>query len=302
MRIAITGASGTIGRALTARLRAAGHAVAPLVRSRDRANDGAVYWSPETGEIDAAALEGVDAGVHLAGENLAEGRWTEARRERILKSRSEGTRLFASALAGLAKKPRVLVSAGGISYYGYELGDERVDESAPMGGGFLAEVCKQWEAATAPAAGAGIRVVIARTGPVVSASGMVEKLLQPMRLYAGGKLGTGKQWVSWIALDDAVSFFVRALDDEAMRGTYNLVSPSPVRNEDFVRTLGRVVRRPAWAPVPAAVVRAAVGADMANETALASQRVEPRRLKELGFEWRYPDLESALRHALGRSS
>ncbi|HEU0051805.1 MAG TPA: TIGR01777 family oxidoreductase, partial [Longimicrobium sp.] len=297
LRVAVSGASGLIGHALVPRLRADGHTVLRLVRRAPRAPD-EVGWDPERGTLDAAALDGVDGVVHLAGENVAEGRWTEARKRRIRASRVESTRLLATAIAGLPRKPSVLVSASAIGIYG-DRGDERLDEMSAPGSDFLAGVVREWEAAAAPAAEAGIRVACLRFGVVLAANGgALAKMLPLFRLGAGGPMGSGGQWVSWISLDDVVELIVRALHDPALTGAVNAVAGA-VTNQQLADTLGRVLHRPALIPVPAFALRLALGGEMANGTVLASQRVEPRRLTQLGFAFHHPELEGALRAILG---
>ncbi|HEX6748330.1 MAG TPA: TIGR01777 family oxidoreductase [Longimicrobium sp.] len=293
LRVAVAGASGLIGSALVRRLERDGHTVLRLVR-RDPRGAGEARWDPASGSVDAGALAGVDAVVNVAGENVGE-RWTGERR-RIRASRVEGTRLLAEAMAGLQPKPRVLVNASAVGIYG-ERGDERVDEMSPGGEGFLAEVVREWEAATAPASGAGIRVVLPRMGVVLSArGGALAKMLTPFRLGAGGTMGSGRQWMSWVSLDDAVDVMYLSLVDERLTGPVNVVAGA-VTNEQFTRTLARVLNRPAFVPVPAFALKLAFG-DMAKETILISQRVEHRKLTQLGYSFAHPELEGALRAAL----
>lgn len=298
-RVAVTGSTGLIGTALVRALRDDGHLVLRLVRTRPVPGADEVYWSPSLGEVDAAGLEGADAVVHLAGENVGTPPWTEERKRRILDSRVQGTSLLARTLAGLAAKPRVLVSASATGYYG-DRGDEVLDESAPSGEGFLAEVCRTWEAAADPAREAGIRVVHPRIGVVLSGGGgALEKMLAPFRLGVGGKMGSGRQWMSWVALHDVVEAIRFAVGADGLSGPANVTSPVPVTNEEFTRTLGRVLGRPTLFGVPKFALRLALG-QMADEALLASQRAVPRKLREAGFTFRYPDLEGALRAALGR--
>jgi uncharacterized protein (TIGR01777 family) len=297
MRIAVTGASGLVGSELVAFLTAGGHRVQRLVRSEPRAAD-EVGWDPEGAEIDAAALEGVDAVVHLAGENIASGRWTAPRRARILGSRAAGTRLLATTLARLRTPPRVFVSASAVGFYG-DTADALVDESSPSGSGFLAEVCRAWEAGAAPARDAGIRVVHPRLGIVLSAAGGVLGRLAPIfRAGLGGPVGSGAQQMSWISSDDALDVLLRCISDDALSGPINAVAPEPVSNAGFGRALGRVLGRPAIAPLPAALVRLAFG-EMGEELLLSGQGVRPSRLLDAGFEFRTPGLEAALRAELG---
>lgn len=297
--VAVTGSRGLIGSALVRALREDGHRVVRLVRTRDDAGPESVFWDPARGRIDAAGLEGVDAVVHLAGETLARP-WTVAQKRRIRESRVGGTRLLAEALAGLDAPPEVLVSASGVGYYGSR-GDERLDEGSGPGTGFLAEVVQAWEAAAEPARQAGIRVVHPRFGIVLSAEGgALAKMLLPFRMGLGGKAGSGEQWVSWVAREDAVDALLFALGAEGVDGALNVASPEPVTQAEFARTLGRVLGRPTFLSVPAAALRLALGREMAEDTVLVSQRVVPRRLLGNGFRFRYPELEDALRAALGR--
>jgi uncharacterized protein (TIGR01777 family) len=298
MRVAVTGSTGLIGTALVARLREAGHEVTRLVRDRSRARaPGSVFWDPLRGEIDAPGLEGHDVVVHLAGESLV-GIWTRAKKRRIRDSRVRGTRVLAEALAGLARPPRVLLAASAIGFYGPREPDEVVDESTPAGRGFLAEVAVEWEAAAAPARAAGIRVVHARFGLVLSPrGGALARMLPLFRLGLGGTLGSGEQVWSWIALDDVVEAALHVLGTEALAGAVNFTAPEPVSNAEFTRVLGRVVRRPAPFAVPAFAARLVAG-EMAEEMLLVGARVVPRRLLDSGYRFRLPALEPALRQLL----
>lgn len=295
LRIAVTGASGFLGRPLTAALEQQGHTVLRLVRRPPRA--GEVQWDPATGTIDRAGLDGVDAVAHLAGESIASGRWTAARRRAIRDSRVLGTQLLASTLANLPRRPSVLVSASAVGVYG-DGGDTTLDESHAPGTGFLAAVGREWEAATAPAAEAGIRVVLPRLGIILAShGGALERMLPPFRLGLGGPLGTGRQWMSWLTLDDAVGIFVAGLTRRELAGPVNAVAPNPVRNADFTRALARALHRPALFPVPAVVLSTLFG-EMARETLLVSQRAVPGRLLEAGFAFRDPELLPALQRVL----
>lgn len=295
MRIAVTGASGLIGRALVERLKREGHTVARLVRDPARAAPGDVVWNPEAGTIDAAALEGIDAAVHLAGENVGT-RWTEEKKRRILQSREQGTGLIARTLAGLSRPPRVLVQASAVGIYG-DRGDETVTEASPPGTGFLAEVGQAWEAASAPAEAAGIRVVKLRIGVVLTAKGgALQQLLLPFRMGVGGRIGSGRQWMPWISLDDTVEVILRALRDERLRGPV-ITAAGAVRNAEFTEALGRALHRPTLLPVPAFGIRALFG-QMADEALLAGQRVEPARLREVGHVFHHPTLDATLAAAL----
>ena len=298
-RVVISGASGLIGGALAGALAADGHAVGRLVRPGPAVRLGDVAWDPTAGRIDAAALEGADAVVHLAGESIAAGRWTAARKRAIRDSRVGGTRLLAEAVAGLRRPPRVLVSASAVGYYG-DRGDEPLTEASAPGQGFLAEVAVAWEAAAEPARRAGLRVVHPRIGLVLAAAGgALPKMLTPFRLGLGGVIGDGRQQVSWIALDDLVSVLRHLLTTDSLAGPVNAVAPAPVDNRELTRTLARVLGRPALLPLPASVVRLVFG-EMGLALLLASARVLPARLEATGFRFRNPTLEAALRAVLGR--
>ncbi len=299
MKVAITGASGLLGTALTTALTADGHTVVPVSRTRRDADT--VVWNPRKGEIEADKLEGVDAVVHLAGENVFGLRWTQEKKERILASRVAGTELVAKTLAGLEKKPSVLVSASAIGYYG-DRGDEILTEaSAPAEAGFLSLVCREWERAAQPASDAGIRVVHPRIGVVLSPKGgALELMLPAFKTGLGGRVGPAAQWFSWIALDDVVGALRHALDTDALEGPMNTVAPHPVTMETFTDTLGKVLSRPTIFNVPTGLVRF-VGGEMADETILQSARVRPVVLEENGYDFRFPELEEALRHLLGKN-
>ncbi|HEX6368858.1 MAG TPA: TIGR01777 family oxidoreductase [Longimicrobium sp.] len=295
MRVAVSGSTGLIGSALVERLRREGHTVARLVRSGRNAGAGDVAWDPDAGTIDGAALEGVDAVVHLAGENVGT-RWTEERKRRIRDSRINGTRLISDTLSRLARPPRVLVQASATGIYG-DRGDEALDESSALGTGFLADVGRDWEGASGHAEAAGIRVVKLRMGVVLAPKGgALEKLLLPFRMGVGGRMGTGRQWMPWISLDDAVEVILRAIRDDRLRGPVNAIAGS-VRNADFTEALGRALHRPTLFPIPAFGMRALMG-EMADEALLASQRAEPARLREIGHVFHHPTLDTALAAAL----
>ncbi|HEX2475396.1 MAG TPA: TIGR01777 family oxidoreductase [Lacipirellulaceae bacterium] len=299
MIVAITGSSGLLGTALVDALAAEGHLVRRLVRRPVRDAQREIRWDPAAGTIDAGQLSGVDAIVHLAGENLADHRWTEAVKARIRDSRIQGTRLLCETLAGLASKPSVLVSASAIGYYG-DRGAEVVNESSPPGRGFLAELCQAWEAATHAARDADVRVVNLRLGVVLSRDGgALAKMLTPFKLGLGGVIGSGQQYLSWISLDDVVSAIQFALVAAAVCGPVNAVAPQPVTNREFTKTLGRVLRRPTVFPMPAFAARLAFG-EMADEMLLSGVRVEPQALSSAGFAFHHPQLELALRHAISR--
>lgn len=293
MRIAVTGSSGLIGSALVPTLRGAGHDVVRMVRRAPRAADER-SWNPD-GEPDAAPYEDVDAVVHLAGLGVGEHRWSRRHKRALRQSRVVGTTTLARSLARCDKPPAVLLSGSAIGWYG-DTGERAVDESAPVGDTFLAHLCRDWEAATEPAAAAGTRVAMLRSGVVLtSRGGVIGQLLPIFRLGLGGKLGNGRQYVSFISIADEVGA-IRHLLGADVSGPVNLTAPLPVTNAELTRELGAVLRRPARLTVPAAAMRVAVG-EMSSE-ALRSQRVLPRRLTESGYDFQHPDLASALRAIL----
>lgn len=293
--ILISGASGLIGPALLGALRTGGRATKRLVR-RPATRADEVSWYPDRGEIDPRAMDGVDAVVNLAGENLSQ-RWTSSARRRIRDSRIQSTMLLARAMAQANPRPRVLVSASAMGIYGTHR-DDPIDESASLGDDFLASVCKDWESAAKPAAEAGVRVAFSRTGLVLARDGgVLAKILLPFRLGLGGTLGSGRQWMSWIALTDIVGALRFMIDHESLAGPVNVVAPNPVTNAEFTDVLGRVLGRPTFTTVPAFALKLALG-QMAEDTALASQRVVPRRLNDAGFHFELPALEAALRREL----
>ncbi len=296
LQIAITGSSGLIGRAVTSFLQNRGHRVHAIVRTPPTEHQ--IGWRPDAGHVDGKRLEGLDAIIHLAGENIADRRWTQAQMTRIQASRVVGTDLLARTLAGLDRPPKTLLSASAIGYYG-DAGDRLLDETADAGTGFLAELGQAWEDATRPAAGAGIRVAVLRTGVVLSpAGGALAKMLPIFRTGLAGPLGSGRQWMSWISLDDAVGAINHLLLGD-VSGPVNLVAPTPVTNAEFTRTLASILRRPAFLPVPALALRIAVGR-LADEALLASARVHPGRLLEQGYAFHHPTLREALLHVLER--
>ncbi len=299
MDIAITGSRGLIGSALVPALARAGHRPVRLVRGAAAGTD-ELGWDPDSGVIDAAGLEGVGAAVHLAGAGIGDRRWTPARKRLILESRTKGTDVLARALAGLADKPAVLISASGVDYYGPH-GNESLTEASPPGDGYLADVCRQWEAATKRAADAGIRVVHIRTGPVLSGDGgLLGRLLLPFRMGLGGRVGTGEQYMSWIAIDDHVAAILHLLTRDDSTGPYNLTAPNPVTNGEFTTTLGGVLHRPAKIPTPLLPLKLRYGGELVHELLLTGQRVLPVRLEEAGYRFAHPMLEEALRAALDR--
>jgi uncharacterized protein (TIGR01777 family) len=297
LRVAITGASGMIGTELAAFLESGGHEVLRLVRRVPR-GPGEIRWDPDAHRVtDPAALEGLDAVVHLAGANIGK-RWTAARKRAIRESRVNGTATVAGALAGLERPPELLLSASGMTIYG-DRGDEELPETSSLGAGFLPDVARAWEELMGPAREAGIRTVLARNSLVISGrGGALGPMLPAFKAGLGGPIGSGRQWVSWIALEDWIGAAYRLMHDEAIEGPVNMASPQAVRQREFARTLGKVLRRPAVLPLPAAAVRAAFG-EMGESLLLYSIRVRPDRLLEGGFPYRYPDLESALRAELG---
>ena len=295
MNVLLTGASGLIGSAAAPALESAGHRVVKLRRD---GGTGAT-WNPEEGKIDLTPALALDAVIHLAGESIG-ARWTAERKRRIRESRVAGTRLLSQTLAKLPPRPKVLVCASATGYYG-DRGDEVLRESSPPGSGFLSEVCREWEAATTSAAQKGIRVVTLRIGVILSSEGgALARMLFPFKLGLGGKIGTGAQYMSWIAMDDVVRVIARMLTGEGLRGPVNTVAPHPVTNLEFTKALGRVLGRLTPFPVPAFAARLAFG-EMADALLLASTRVEPRRLAETGYPFRFPELEGALRHLLGKA-
>jgi uncharacterized protein (TIGR01777 family) len=297
LRIAVTGASGLVGRALCAFLSTGGHEVLRVQRKRT-GTSGEILWDPSRGAIDAEAFERVDAVVHLAGENIASGRWSAETKRRILESRRDGTRLLAETLASRKTPPLVLVSASAIGFYGNRA-DETLDESSPPGDGFLADVCRAWEAAAEPARDAGIRVVHPRIGVVLSPTGgALAQMLTPFRLGAGGRLGDGRQFMSWISLDDLVAAILHLVADGSLSGPVNATAPAPVTNAELTATLASVLHRPAIVPMPAFALRLLLG-EMADALLLSSARVLPTRLSQSGFVWRHPELRAALADMLG---
>ena len=296
MRVAVTGSSGLIGSALVERLRDDGHDVVRVVR----ASAAGVRWDPEAGTIDEAGLAGVDGVVHLAGEGLGEKRWTDAQKRRIRDSRIKGTTLLASTLARLDPKPSVFVSGSAVGYYGLR-GGEVLTEASSNGTGFLAELCRDWEAAAQPAADAGIRTVLLRTGIVLSPKGgALGRLLPLIKLGLGGKLSSGEQWWSWISLEDEVRMILHALTTSSVEGPLNAVSPNPVTNAELVKEAGRIAGRPTVFAVPKFALGLVMGSELTEEMILASQRALPTTAEASGFTFSHPDVRSALRTILGK--
>lgn len=299
MRILITGSSGLIGSELIPFLRAAEHSVTRLVRRPAHEGGKEIAWDPAERMIEPRALEAFDAVVHLAGENLAARRWSPEFKLKARDSRVQSTSLLCSTLAGLKQPPKVLVTASAIGFYGPQR-DEPLDESSHAGTGFLAELCRAWEDATKIAADKGLRVVSLRIGFVLSAAGGgLAKMLTPFKLGLGGRVGSGNQFMSWIAIDDLIEAIHHVLSHDELRGPVNAASPNPVTNAEFTRTLGQILGRPTIFPLPEFAARLAFG-EMADELVLASQRVVPAKLRESGFTFQFPELVLALRHVLGK--
>ena len=297
MKILVTGSTGLVGSSVIAFLTTGGHQVLRLVRGTAR-NDDEIAWNPVAGTIESGKLEGLDGVVHLAGENIATGRWTAAKKARIRDSRVNGTRLLSDALAKLTHKPKVFVGASAIGFYG-DRGDDVMTESSPPGTSFLCQVCRDWEAATELSRQAGIRVVNLRIGVVLTPrGGALHKMLLPFKLCAGGVIGSGRQYMSWIAIDDVIGAIHHALTCESLSGPVNAVAPEPATNRSFIKTLGGVLHRPTFFPMPAFAAKLAFG-EMGDELLLASTRVVPQRLQESGYQFRCPTLDGALRHVLG---
>jgi uncharacterized protein (TIGR01777 family) len=299
MKFAVTGASGLIGRALAVFLRTQGHEVLRLVRRAAAAGD-ELFWDPATGALDAAALRGVDVIVNLAGEDIAEGRWTAARREAIRGSRVNATRALVAAIEKMKHRPHLLVNASASGFYGNR-GDTVLDEAGPRGDGFLAEVCEAWEREALAARELGLRVALMRFGMVLSPEGgALARLLPAFRGGRGVRLGDGRQWVSWALADDAAGAIYHAVLSQACEGPVNAASPNPVTGAEFAATLARVLGKTAWLPAPAWALRPRFGAAFADELLLAGQRLMPERLLDSGFIFRHARLEAALRHVLGK--
>lgn len=301
LRVAVTGATGLLGSALIPFLTTGGHEVIPIVRGQPRS--GQIGWDPAAGRLDPEELEGMDAVVHLAGENVGT-RWTSDKKRRIAESRTQGTRLLAETLAKLRRPPRVLVSASAIGVYG-DRGNEVLSESSPIPEGdsdFFVDLGRQWEGATDPARAAGIRVVLTRFGIVLTpAGGALKRMLLPFRMGAGGKIGSGRQWVSWVAMDDLIGGVHHAIMNDSLSGPVNVTAPAPVSSREFAATLGRTLGRPSLVPAPAFALKLMFG-EMADTALLSSQRVMPVKLSDSGYQFRYPELGAALRHVLGRES
>lgn len=299
MHVLVAGARGLIGTTLVPLLQTAGHRVTRLVRAPAPAGADAVPWDPAAGWIEVGRLEGVEGVVHLSGEPIL-GRWTAEKKRRVRDSRVGSTRLLAESLAALKTRPRALVCASASGYYG-DRGDEILNEDATPGTGFLADLCRDWEAAATPAADAGIRVVHVRTGLALAPNGgLLGPMLLPFQLGLGGPVGDGRAWWSWIAIEDLAQVFRFALERDDVRGALNAVAPAPVTNAEFTRTLGRVLERPTKLRVPSFALRMLFGAEATREAMLVSARLVPARLQAAGFRFAFPELEPALRHELAK--
>jgi uncharacterized protein (TIGR01777 family) len=297
MKILISGGSGLVGTATSAGLQADGHNVVHLVRPGKTVKAGDVQWDPMRATVDVAGLEGVDVVIHLSGAGIADGRWTEERKHILRSSRIDTTRVLVDSLSRLKRKPRTLIVASAIGYYGSR-GDEILTESSAIGTDFLALLCRDWEAEASRAAAMGIRTVMLRFGVVLSGKGgALPKMLTPFKLGVGGRLGSGQQWMSWIAIEDVVGIIRYAIANEQVSGPVNVVAPSPVRNEEFTRLLAAMLHRPAIFPAPAFVLRLAMG-EMADAVLLSSDRVKPERMLAAGYRFRFEVLEPALRAAV----
>ena len=297
MKILVSGAHGLVGKALVKSLTKDGHEIVSLVRRESVVAKTEIEWHPNRGQIDTQQLEGFDVVIHLAGESIASGRWTEDKKLRIRESRVKGTTLLSESLARLSRPPATFISASAIGYYGNR-GDELLTEQSATGKGFLSEVCVAWEKATGAAEAKGIRTVHTRFGIILDTDGgALEKMATPFRMGVGGKLGDGKQWMSWIALDDVVRGLRFLIDNQTVRGPVNFTAPNPVTNAEFTKTLGSVLSRPTIFPVPAFAARLAFG-EMADALLLSSARVEPSRLQDEGFKFEYSDLLLALQAIL----
>jgi uncharacterized protein (TIGR01777 family) len=293
VKVAVSGSSGLVGAALSAALGANGHAVARLVRTGSAAASNSIRWDPLTGTLDTQALEGVDAIVHLAGASIASGRWTAARKQLLRASRVEATQHLIEGVSKLRQRPAVFISASAIGFYG-DRGDERLTESSAPGSDFLSQLAREWEASAARAESLGMRTVLLRFGVILSTrGGALPRMLTPFRLGAGGRLGSGKQWMSWLTLDEATAIIRYALTKDSLRGPVNAVSPNPATNAEFTRALARALHRPALFPAPAFALRLLLG-EMADALLLSSQRVIPERLTALDYVFRFPRLEEAL--------
>lgn len=296
MKVLITGASGLIGQELQKSFAEKGYEML-LASRKERTDDQHIQWSTEDGFAEPEKLEGIDAVIHLAGENVSGLRWTDEKKKAIRDSRVLGTRNVVDAISKLKQKPKVFVAASAIGFYG-ERGDEEVTESSAIGDNFLASVSREWEAESRRAEDAGIRTVLLRTGIVLSKDGgALGTMLTPFKLGVGGVVGSGKQWMSWISMDDEIAVINFAIENENLRGAVNAVSPNPVTNQEFTKTLGEVLYRPTFLPLPEFAVSMVFG-EMGDALLLASTKVLPKRLEEAGFEFKYPELKAAIKHAI----
>ncbi len=299
MKIAISGSTGLIGSTLSAYFEARGERVLRLVRHEPRNNELEIRFEPSTGKIDSDRLNSVDVVIHLAGESIASGRWTETRKKRILDSRVNGTKLISETIGGLDGGPKLLLAASGSNFYG-DCGEAVIGEDEPSGEGFLADVCRQWEAATRPAARKGIRVISFRMGVVLAPNaGALAKMLPIFKLGLGGKIGSGHQYLPWVAIDDVARAIEHMIRDSSLHGPVNLMAPEPVTNRQFTKALGAALHRPALFPVPAFAVRLLFG-QMGDETLLTSCRGVPKKLAESGFAFAHPEIGEALRSMLSK--
>jgi len=300
MKVLISGGSGLVGTALTQALRAEGHTVAHLVRPGGDAAPGDIRWAPDTSFVNVAAMEGLDAVVNLNGASIGGGRWTPERKKLLRSSRIDSTRVLEDALSRMKQKPRVFVSASATGYYG-DRGDEILTESSSSGDDFLSLLARDWEAEASRAESLGIRTVITRFGVILSANGgALPRMLTPFKLGAGGRLGSGKQWMSWVALEDVVGALLAAIVNEHLAGPVNVVAPNPVQNSEFTRVLASVLHRPAIFPAPAFALRLALG-EMADALLLSSQRVEPVQLSANRYAFQFENLEPALHAILAKA-
>lgn len=298
MRVLISGAGGLVGSELRASLESDGHEVVKLTRSQPEPGENAIRWDPNAGSLNVSALEGIDAAVHLAGENIA-GYWTSNKKEEILQSRVNGTKLLADSLARLQDPPEVMVCASASGFYG-DRGDEVLTEESSSGEGFLADVCRKWEAAAQPARDQGIRVAHMRFGIIFSPDGGALRLMSlPFKMGVGGDLGSGEQYMSWVALEDVAGAIRHVINHREIEGPVNVGAPHPVRNEELTKTMGNVLSRPTFFKVPEFAGKTIMG-EMAEEMLFVSQRMEPVRLLETGYGFRHPRLEGALREMFGR--
>lgn len=300
MRVLIAGATGLIGSELTRFLTSNGHQVIRLVRNKDQVSSNAVFWDPEHGHLDVEVMSNVDGVINLSGENLASSRWNEDKKRRIIESRLNATRTLVKAMTELANPPKVFISGSAIGFYG-DRGIEVCTEATNNGEGFLSNVCQEWERAAATASKRGIRTILLRTGVVFTPKGgALAKMVPPFKFGLGGRLGSGRQYVSWIAIDDLVRIILFILEHPHIDGPVNAVAPNPVTNSQLTKALGKVLHRPAVFPVPAFILHLLLGREMADEFLLSSTRVIPLQLQNGGFRFKLPELEQALRSWYGR--